>query len=1028
MRVQVLGGLVVHVGSITLTLGTPKQQTVLAVLACNAGHLVSVDQLVDELWPDGPPPSAVPNVRTYAANLRRGIESMLPGREVLVRTRDGYRLLVERTEVDVYAFQSEVGAARALIGVDEAAAAKLLDKALARWQGPMLTGVALGPALLAHVASATEDRMLAAELLAELQIRLGRYEPVLPLLRELLAREPLRERAHLLLMRALHLRNDHAGAIAAYAAARRMLREHLGIEPGAELRKLYRQIVEQERAPRRPPALTSASSVVTSGLPGQSRLRSAPGRGVVWLPRAVPDFVGRDAAVEHLLTETHRVGRQASAVHLVDGMAGSGKTSLAVHVSGRLREHYPDGGLFIDLKGHDRTEKLDTSAALATLLRQLGIPGDRIPPELQDRLALWRQELAVHRLIIVLDNAADAEQVAALLPTSPGCVVIVTSRRRISGLDVSPPLSLPVMDRAEGVALLASAVGAERVAAEPEAAAAVVEHCGRLPLAIRLAGSRLAHRPTWRLADLAKLLDDNVRRLDHLTSRDRTVVGAFAASYESLPGAARRLFRLLSVHPGDQFDTTMASALSGLATEVAVRTLDELLDCHLIEDVGIGRYRMHDLIRQYSRELSLRNDTKAVRDEALGDLIDTMLHLSFPVADRLESRFVRRHVTLDPPRRPDLQRAADEPTEEWMAAQRVNLVALVARAYEEGLHDQSWRLARLLWRFLYVRAYFDDIVSTHRHGLLAARAAGAEDAVAAMHNYLASAYLRKGNYGDALAHVTEAVRISERHDDLPNLVRYRTNLVAVHWIRGELQEAARVGERCLRGANGYGADEVPSFLPNIGLALMLLGRYEEALHLHRLHLFAGRQAGSTFHILNALSHISGVKCRMGRYEEALRALRTVLILRKRTGHRYAEPEARNEMGIVLRCLGRIEEAVDQHETARRLAIESGERHVHAAALNDLALTLAESGAAERSIGLHHEALQVATRIGHPYEQGRALMGLADQLWADDPVAARRHAERALAIFRRMGVPERFEVERRLADPTGTDHRHTTESS
>ncbi|QOC94497.1 AfsR/SARP family transcriptional regulator [Micromonospora craniellae] len=361
MQVQVLGGLVVRLGSVTLTLGTPKQQTVLALLACNPGHLVSVDQLVDELWPENPPLSAVPNVRTYAANLRRGLESMLPGREALVRAGDGYRLMVKRTEVDVYAFRSEVRAARALTGTDEEAAAKLLDQALARWQGPMLTGVALGPALLAHVASATEDRMLAAELLAELQIRLGRYEPVLPLLRELLAREPLRERAQLLIMRALYLRNDHAGAIAAYGEARRVLRERLGIEPGAELRNLYQHIVERERRSHRNPDLGPASSAVTSESGEQPRSGSAPGRGLVWLPRAVPDFVGRDAAVEHLLTETHRVGGHAPVVHLVDGMAGSGKTSLAVHVGGQLREHYPDGGLFIDLKGHDRAEKTDGS-------------------------------------------------------------------------------------------------------------------------------------------------------------------------------------------------------------------------------------------------------------------------------------------------------------------------------------------------------------------------------------------------------------------------------------------------------------------------------------------------------------------------------------------------------------------------------------------------------------------------------------------------------------------------------------------
>ncbi|MEV6811648.1 BTAD domain-containing putative transcriptional regulator [Micromonospora sp. NPDC051296] len=1004
VQIQVLGGLVVRLGSGVLPLGTPKQQTVLAMLACNPGQLVAVDQFVDELWPEGPPHSAVPNVRTYAANLRRSLEAMVPEREVLIRARDGYRLSVERAKVDVFAFQSEIAEARRRTGTDDAVAVDLVSRALTRWRGPMLTGVALGPALSAHVAAATEDRMLAAELFAELKIGLGCHDDALPVLRELLITQPLREPAHLLLMRALHGRSDHAGAIAAYTAARQVLREQLNIEPGAELRQLYLRIVEHER-----------ELVRESRRGGTAPSASMPqaNRALLSLPRTVPDFVGRASTVRHLLSETSRIGQFASAVHLIDGMAGSGKTSLAVHVVRQLADQFPDAQLFIDLKGHDPTEKVDSATALATLLRQLGISGGRIPSDLGDRLILWRRELTGRRVIIVLDNAADAEQILPLLPNAPGSVVIVTSRRRITGLDAGPPVSLPLMDQAEGVALLASTLGTERVSAEPEAAAVVVEQCGRLPLAIRLAGSRLAHRPTWRVADLAALLTDNARRLTHLASGDRSVAGAFAASYEPLNEAARRMFRMLSVHPGDEFGATIAGALSGLPLDETGAALDDLLDCHLIEEVEAGRYRMHDLIRQYAIELSTRHDTADARHHAFSDLIDVMLHAALPVADRLESGFVRRHVTLDQPRRADILVAVDPPTEAWMETERRNLVSLVVRAREWGHHDRAWQLARLLWRFLYIRSYFDDIIFTHLHGLAAATASEGEDGVAAMHNYLASAYVRTGDYAGALKHVSEAVSIAEQCGDLPNISRYRANLVAVHWIRGDLAEAVRIGLDGLRGTAGYDV-VVPRSLPNVGLALTLLGRYDEALRLHRLHLYVGRQASSQFHILNALGHIGAVKCRMGRYEAAARALRAALVMRERTGHRFAESEVRNDLGIALRGLGRADEAVLEHEAARKLAVDRGEGHAEAAATNDLAVTLAATGDLSQAIDLHREALRVATRIAHPYEQGRALAGLAEHLFAVDAVAARRYWERALAIFRRMGVPERFEIARRLA--------------
>ncbi|MBQ1048622.1 tetratricopeptide repeat protein [Micromonospora sp. C51] len=1005
MQIQVLGGLAVRLGSQALPPGTPKQQTVLAMLACNAGQLVSVEQLVDELWFEDPPPSAIPNVRTYAANLRRSLEAMLPDREVLIRSRDGYRLDVECSDVDLCAFRAEVAEARQLIGADEREAVRLVSRALARWRGPMLTGIALGPRLSAQVAAATEDRLLATELYAELQIRLGHNDEALPVLRELLVRHPLREPAHLLLMQALYVGGDSAGAVAAYTAARRTLRQHLNVEPGEELQRLYRRIARHDGQSRRADA---------AGAPGREPVDQEQ-RLPSYLPRTVPDFVGRADAVEHLLSTTLRAGEHNCAVHLVDGMAGSGKTTLAVHVANRLTDRFPDAQLFIDLKGHDPAEKLDSPTALATLLRQLGTPAGRIPSDPGDRLDRWRRDLAGRRVIIVLDNAADAAQIRPLLPTAPGNLVIVTSRRRINGLDVDPPVSLPLLKPAEGVALLASTAGAERVAAEPEAAVAVVESCGHLPLAIRLAGSRLAHRPNWQVADLAKLLASKARRLDQLTSGDRSVAGAFAASYASLNEPAQRLFRLLSVHPGDEFGVLAASALSGLSVEETADVLDALLDSHLIEELTAGRYRMHDLIRHYAHDLSNRVDEVNERSLALAELLDLMLHLSFSVADILELGRISLHVSLDAPRRPDLVEMKSDSAEKWMEIERTNLVLLVGRAREWEFRQEAWRLARILWRFLYTRGCYDDIVVTSLQGLSAAEEARDERAVAVMHNYLASAYLRTGNYPGALTHLKKAVEICERCGDRSNLARYQANLVAVYWLLGEPDKAVAVALERTRNGIVPEVHETATHLPNLGLAMALLGRYDEALRVHRLHLYLGRQLGSQFHILNALGHIGAVKCRMGQYDVAARALRTALVMRQRTGHRYAEPEVRNDLGVALRGLGRVTEAVLEHEAARQMAVDAGEPHVEAAALNDLALTLAGSAESARLMELHREALRVATRIAHPYEQGRALAGLAEHMWSIDPAEARRHWVRALAIFRRMGVPERVEVAQRLAE-------------
>ncbi|QGN46198.1 AfsR/SARP family transcriptional regulator [Micromonospora sp. WMMD558] len=1013
MEIHVLGGLSVRVSSGDVHLGTPKQQTVLAMLVTAPEHLVTIDELVDEVWGAQPPRSAVPNVRTYAANLRRTLQGLDSAGALIVRKGDAYRLHLGRCELDLIRFTAECEEAQALIGRhDRESAANLLARAVRRWRSRMLAGVPLGPILSARVAAAEEQRLRATELLAQLWIELQRHEQAVPALREVLVRDPLRESTHALLVRALHLRGDRAAALDAYEAARTVLEEQLGVVPGAELQRVRELLRDPPAAGRRvPPAIGVPGPVNPVGGVSGERVDASPN----WLPRPVPQFIGRGETVNRLLAETSRIEKQMSPVHVIDGMAGSGKTTTAVHAARLLAPRYPDAALFIDLRGHEGSGAIDATAAMGVLLRQLGVPAGRIPSDRDLRVELWRRELAGRRSIVVLDNAASADQVAPLLPVTPGTLVIVTSRRRLFGLDAGPPHSLPVLSTEEGLALLEATAGAARMAGQAEAAATVVRQCGHLPLAIRLAGSRLANRPAWRVSHLAQLLQDSAGRLGHLAAKDRSVAGAFATSYELLEPSAKRLFRLLSQHPGGDLSLPMAAALAGLPADITELALDELVDLHLVEEIAARRYRMHDLIRQYSQELSQRDDTGQERDRALSDLLDFVLHTTLRAALTVEPKFLRRQVALDTPRRPDLVQVPDAPTTEWLEAERSNLVSLVATARRRGLYGQTWRLARVLWRFLYIRAYFDDIITTHAHGLAAARVLGDKRATAMMHNYLASAHLRMSEYGSCLEHLAAAVEIAEELGDRPSIDRYRANMVAVYWIRGDLAEAVEVGYRGLRTRRYLESDEVPSFLPNIGLALTALGRYDEALRMHRTHLFHARQNRNYFHILNALGHIGSVKSRMGRHVEGIRLMSAALALRDRTGHRYAEPEVRNDIGVALRHLGHLDEAVEQHELAAKLAVDSGERHVEAAVLNDLALTLAQAGRTERPVDLHRAALRIATRIAHPYEQGRALAGLAEQALAEDAAEARRYWERALAIFRRMGVPERFEVERRLAE-------------
>jgi DNA-binding SARP family transcriptional activator/tetratricopeptide (TPR) repeat protein len=965
------------------------------MLAVQSGRIVGLEELIDELWPADPPASAVPNVRMYAANLRRLFDATAPTRGLIRRQGDGYLLQANRSDVDLNAFLDECQGARELrAGDDSAKAAALLSTAIGRWRGPMLAGATHGPVLTARCTAMEEERLAAVEELADIHLELARPAEAARLMRDHTRTHPLREHAQATLVRALSESGDTAAALSAYTTARRALVDELGIEPGVELQRVHRAALNRD-------AVEPAGEQVAD--PG-----AAP---TCWLPRPITDFTGRADLVARIVASAQDA-EDPPVVQLLDGMAGSGKTAVVVQAAHRLAGRYPDGQLFVDLQGHSETEPLEPSAALLTLLRQFGVAAVRIPPDLESRVAMWRAELARRRAVVVLDNGASSEQVRPLLPVSGRSITLVTSRRRLAALDGVRPESLPDMSSEEAVELLANVVGGGRAEAEPEAAEEVVRRCGFLPLAIRLAGARLAHRPGWRVADLARRLQHDSAVLPELSVENRTVVDAFASSYGPLPEPAKRMFRLLGLWPGQLFGIAVAAALSGMPLSATEPVIAELVDRHLVEEPQAGRFRLHDLMRQYAFALVQATETSTERKAALGEVLDYHVQKAAAATNDTEVAVVRDSIELSPPSRPDL--TASPVDLDWLEVERSNLRALVRRASEAGPYKPAWQLARVTWRFYYIRGYYDDILDTHQHGLAAAQSADDPTGIATMHNYIASAYHRIGQHQVAVSHLQAAIEQWERIGSKRGIETSNANLGVVYIWLGKLEEAIdvlRESQRWWRTYPGYSSDRSH---PNLGLALMRAGRHQEALRLHRLHLSVGRERGNLFHVTQALAEIGAVRSRMGDHDKAIRLINASLALRRRTGNRYGESEAINDLAVAHRGLGLLGEAERYHRVALEASVTSGERLVESSVLNDLALTLAAAGKTRDAVGAHRDALGLATRIGNPYEQARALAGIASCIEMEDPPEARRHWERALSLYRRMNVPERFDVERRLA--------------
>jgi DNA-binding SARP family transcriptional activator len=991
MRFGVLGPLSVTESGRDVPITAGRDRIVLAMLLLNRGHIVGPRELIEAVWEEAPPATARGQLQTCVSRLRR---TLSPG---AIQTRpEGYGIEVADDDVDLAEFTHLVASARR--ATDAEAAGRGLRRAMDLWRGNALAGIDSRPVRQA-AAVLDEQYAMAVEDWIDLELNSGGDREVLADLTGLVERFPLRERLRAQLMLALYRAGRQADALGEYLLARNLLRDELGVEPSAALRDMHRRLLTADIDM---PVTRAAAAQMAPAAPVEP---VAPVNG---LPRAIGDFTGRAEVVDRILRSAETAGTEPC-LEVIDGMAGSGKTTVAVHVAGRLRIRFPDAQLYIDLQGHSEKGPVEPAAALVTLLRQLGVEADRIPDDLDERIRLWRDALAHRRTLVILDNAASTAQVTPLLPASGPVLTIVTSRRRLVGLDGVRPRSLEVLSEDDAIALLAAIVG-DRVAAEPAAAAEVVRRCGRLPLAIRLAGARLAHRQRWQVADLARRLSEAA--LPELAAEDRTVVSAFALSYGQLPNRTRHVFQLLGVHPAERFAALSVAALADLSLEDARDLLDDLVDVHLVEEPEPGRYRMHDLVREYAGTLagSLPPDE---REEALERLFDFLLHTSAVLARRRENGVADEDFPGEPPKRADLvERAVGDPR--WFELLRPELLNFMRAAVSVGEHRRAWQLARSCWQFLFFAGYSDDLIAVMRSGLAAAQAAADERGVAVMNNYLASGYYRVGSYPEAHRSLTAVLDHYIRTDDRLGQARVLSNLGAVLLRLGRYDEARAAAGRSYEIYRDL--DHLSGLtlrLVDLTMHLMLAGRHEDALRSGRLALQCAVEDRRTFSTGVALMSVGQARLRLGAAGPAKALLTAALRLTRQAGYRAQLAEITNELGRVAAVQGRYADAVDHHLSARQIMHELGDRRGVAYISNDLGNVLLAMGDPIGALAVHRHALELARLVHHRYEQGRALSGIGACHAETDPAAAHRAWRQALDIFTRLNLPERFETQRRL---------------
>jgi DNA-binding SARP family transcriptional activator len=1006
-----LGPLTVSRGGLPLPVASGKQRAVLAALLVHPNQVVSVDELIDLAWTD-PPPSARVTVQNYVKRLRQALEEAdhnaadhnAADHARLLTRPSGYLLRVAADELDITLFsQWSSDGRRAARAARWDRASAYWSAALSLWRGRALADVPSRALLLGVAPRLEEMRWQTLEARMEAGLHLGRDAEVAAEARQLVAAEPLRERLHASLMLALYRCGQQAEALAAYRRARRLLISEIGIEPGPALQILNQRILRADPdllssgpavltafppphkgsrtdtsadAGRRAvsPAVSPALSLAVSpaepgGPPGPQRPMPAIPRQ---LPPAVPHFAGRADVLRTLASHLAEGAAPGAApvISAISGAAGTGKTTVAIHWAHQVAARFPDGQLYVNLRGFDRADAPVTPAqAVRGFLSALGVPAGRIPADFDAQVGLYRSLVAGRRMLVLLDNARDVAQVRPVLAGSTGALTLVTSRSELSGLVAggARPVLLDVLSGPEARQLLAAVLGHERVAAEEEHAATLISLCAALPLALAVGAARAAVRPHLPLASLAAELREAAGRLDVLDGGDplSSVRTVFSWSHQLLRPSAARMFALLGIHPGPDVSAAAAASLAGISLSHAQRLIGELADAHLVSQHVPGRYAFHDLLRAYAAEQADAMDDNAERPAAIARMLDHYLHTAHAAVLLINP--VIDPVLADAPR-PGVasERLADAgQSMAWFQSEQQVLLNAVARAEASGLDAHAWQLAWILGPFLIRQGHLADYAANSKIALAAARRIGAPPGLAHAHHLAGRASQLIASYDEARAHYWQAAGLF-------------------------MQYGHHVGEA----------------RAHLGLAdtLSLQGRHRSALKQARHALSLLTVSGDTAGRANAANVVAWQLTQIGDYRQALAYGEKALALCRDLGYPRGEADIMDSLGYAHHKLGHHRDAAACFRRSSSLYGGTGSLKKQADALTrlgDTHLAASDPSAARAS---WQAARQILDDLRHPDsgQVGERLAGLTGSRLHEPAALAA-----SLAAVRPVAAPARL---------------------
>jgi len=921
-----------------------KQRIVLAALLLSPNAAVSLERLAEVLWDARPPQNAAAVVRTYVMRLRQALGEASAR---IVSRPAGYLLLLDDpAELDLAEVDHLQQAARTAAQAGHwQHASTALGRALGLWRDAPLTDVFSDSLRSVELPRLEDLRLDLAEARVEADLHLGRHGDLIVELRALTAEHPLRERFRAQFMLACYRSGRRAEALEIYRSTRATLIGELGVEPGPELQDLHERILAGD--PRLKLASPPAAGTTLSAPAGP--VREAAALGVPrQLPAAVRHFTGRAAELEELtrLADEGPGSPGAVMIAAIGGAAGIGKTALALHWAHREAARFRDGQLYVNLRGFSPSGDPMTSAeAIRGILDSLGVLAWQIPAGPAAQAGLYRSQLAGQRMIIVLDNARDEKQVRPLLPAAPGCLVLVTSRSQLTGLAAAYGAQLFTLDlltSGEAAELLARRLGAERVAAEPEAAADLAARCARLPLALNLVAARAAARPSFPLAVLAGELRDARTRLDALASSDTDadVRAAFSWSYQALSAPAARMFRLLGLHPGPDQSVAAAASLGAIPEDQARALLGVLAGAHLVAEHRPGRFSCHDLLRAYAAEQAQATDDEADRRRATHRMLDHYLY-SACAADLLLSP--RPSPVRLPPPRPGAVRAdlADRAHAlAWLTAEHQALLAVTSRASEAGFETHAWQIPLFLGSYFDTTAHWPDWAASQRVALAAARRAGDRAGQASARHYLGFSLLRLGARAEARRHLGQAADLYRQLADQAGEARVHITLAT--WCRrqGQVAQALEHGQIALqlfrddRNRSGQA-----TALNAIGWYQAHLGHYGDALGCCEQALGLFQELGNPAGAAAAWDSLGYVHHQLGHQADATACYGRALAMFRAQGNAFYEAGT-------LRSLGEAQQASGRRAGARRsfqqaLALLEQLRHPDADAVRASLAALAD---------------------------------------------------------------------------------------